>query len=290
MCASCGLSEITLDGVAADWLELIAKAKKLSEFGDDNLTNWSELLVPVLEEFYNLFMGKVDANFWQRICSYEEHGSGPSYFRGWFLVFAPFNMEGKYILRPKKDIMVDNIYAELPDSDIADTQLTVNVKVNDIDVTLFAGVLGTNYDSEQNMLSVTSDYVAIQHKDITFDIFQKVYHTAVYNPFYNSYRYSCYWLGTYDFICKFGYYLAIKSKIPNNLLTRFALDIHQATYMSDNDYTPTSGEIIDKIYAYNTKSYSEFAKYIDLKHNYVLVNNFWEEYNSTQKGYSCTII
>jgi len=117
----CGLSKVTLMGSLDDWANLVQKAKYLYTFNQQNLTAWADLLVPVLEKFVDAYKGNIERDFWQRICTYRSIGSGgDKEFRGWFLVFSPFDESGHYLLRSKEQVNQDHIYADVLDSTIVD--------------------------------------------------------------------------------------------------------------------------------------------------------------------------
>lgn len=264
----CGLSEITLEGTEEDWSNLITKTKQLFTFGDSILTNWSELLIPILEQFHNLYMGKVDEDFWQRICTYKTRGSGgDKYFRGWFLVFGPFNVEGEYILRPREDVMKDNIYAnDVPDDEIADTQVDVDVKIKPIvgdmiNVTLWA-LTATNH--ENNMLTMTSDFVAIQHQHITYDMFKEAYLEILnkYDKNANPEK-----IAKHNSIIDFSYFVAVKCAVPNNLFVKLVNKVYAYAFrISDNIYKGVFDTLSHK--------YGEFSKYIKLDQMEIIVSEY----------------
>lgn len=94
----CGLPRVTLLGTPEDWRRLRAKVDRLPEFDVEagRLTSWHSLLAPVLDEFVRSAEGEAQVSFWDRVCSYEGAGSGPTYLSGWITVFAVFTDKGEW--------------------------------------------------------------------------------------------------------------------------------------------------------------------------------------------------
>jgi len=267
----CGLSEITLEGTESDWLNLITKTQTLFGYGDDVLITWSKLLIPVLEEFHNLYMEKVDEDFWQRICTYKTRGSGDDKkFRGWFLVFGPFDVEGKYILNSKENVMKDNIYAnDIDDSDIADTYIDANVIIkpleqNSIDITLCA-IIATNYNSVDNMLTVSSDFVAIRHQEITYDIFKDTYLNMMNKYVKNMDDEK---IIKYNLIRDFAYFVAVKCNVPNNLFMKLLNTSYQCSSYTSKD------NIYNEVYDVLSHKYGQFDKYIKTTEKEIIIAEY----------------
>lgn len=166
----CGLSKVSLKGTLDDWKLLLEKVNELDKFGVKELSDWCKLLKLVLNQFIDAYQGKVDGEFWQRICTSASLGSGgEKEFRGWFLVFAPFDAKGKYILKSYESIMQDNIYAHVDDISIPECRISVPVKLdnNGMISELFfnAGMPMCYYDSKANTLSPTVNWVLIRKKN-----------------------------------------------------------------------------------------------------------------------------
>jgi len=75
----CGIPSITLEGTKQDWQVLLDKTKYLSKKFD--LDWWANELVPVLQEFVNVFDGNVNQEFWKDFVNVEQSSGGP-YFTG----------------------------------------------------------------------------------------------------------------------------------------------------------------------------------------------------------------
>ena len=85
----CGIPELTLEGNKDDWLQLIEKAKELEKF---DLSWWINSLLPILQEFVNVFDNNIDISFWSAMFKHhssEEYGE-PNIIDGWILKFFPY--------------------------------------------------------------------------------------------------------------------------------------------------------------------------------------------------------
>lgn len=247
----------------------------MAGLNDDILDKWSQLLVPVLENFYQLYKGNVNENFWQRICTHKVRGSGEDkIFSGWFLVFNPFNMKNEYILRDKSDIDVDHIYAKIEDGDITDSYVDVNINIamnfnTNVDITLWGGVIGTQYNVEENILSVKSDFIAIKHPDITSEMFQCKYMKNV--------RANEKQAEVHDLIVKFGYYVITESKVPNNMIMKLSDVLICSVYLGSKNFVPTNDKIFDKIYNGLSNEYNGVSKYIKPDRKAEVISKFLYE-------------
>jgi len=185
MMCCCGFPQITLEGMAEDWNLLIEKAKYLYTFGIDALSKWADLLIPVLTKFEQAYNGQIDEEFWQRACTYRSKGSGGQKdFRGWFLVFSPFDEDGKYLLNPKDEVDSTHLYGEVADDDIMDCMIHAPITIEGhtsecgkyanfagkrYECTLFAGMMMSEYDEQSNTLRPTVDWGVIINPPITYD-------------------------------------------------------------------------------------------------------------------------
>jgi len=170
----CGLSKVTLQGTLEDWQLVRKKAEFLSTLGVPDLTEWARLLIPVLDQFVWAYTGKVDKNFWQRVCTNKTRGSGSQQtFRGWFLVFAPFNSKGKYILNSFDAVASSGVYAIVDDDDITSCVINVPAIVTDTytetnyNITLSGGVYMTTYNPDSVEPSV--GWAMILNKTVTVE-------------------------------------------------------------------------------------------------------------------------
>ena len=91
----CGIPSITLQGTPDDWRQVLDKTRSLEQYG---LKEWTDELIPVLQQFVDAAEGRPDQAFWQnivrRVRADELRGGGcssakPTELDGWFLVFFP---------------------------------------------------------------------------------------------------------------------------------------------------------------------------------------------------------
>jgi hypothetical protein len=165
----CGLSEVIMEGTEEDWSKLIEKIKKLKDFDDENLNEWSDTLVYVLEEFVNFKKGKVNEDFWQRICSYKHGGSDTPSHGGWFTVFNAFDSDGKYLLEPLKTIKENGKFALIKESKFSKCEVLVPIIVvnpdgEEFNVTLFSGIPYSQYDEDNKCIQPVSEFAIIWDK------------------------------------------------------------------------------------------------------------------------------
>jgi hypothetical protein len=103
----CGIPSITLCGTRDDWVQLRAKANQLLSFDlvtstqpKGLMAQWCDLLIPILDQFVNVFDGKIDLNWWQQICDFQG-GSGPPSLSGWITVFCLYNNQKKVTIHER---------------------------------------------------------------------------------------------------------------------------------------------------------------------------------------------
>jgi hypothetical protein len=139
-CLCCGIPNITLDGTVEDWKEIETRVQKLKEY---ELEDWVSMLEPILSQFTQAKSGKVDLEFWNRICSNVGGGSGPRYLSGWITAFCRFDEEGNVI--GKEEV---NIWGEIKTENAPWPYVNTNDIPNgfvEVDVTIDDN--GTEYKS-----------------------------------------------------------------------------------------------------------------------------------------------
>lgn len=127
----CGLPKVTLTGTIEDWKAVQARARRLSEFEDPTLVEWSKVLSYVLEYFVSAFLKPVDRDFWNRVAHYTGGGSGPRYLEGWVLAFVGFDENGKYILNSVPKIKSTHKFGRMDTENVPTATVDVPVKIND---------------------------------------------------------------------------------------------------------------------------------------------------------------
>ena len=97
----CGLPSVTILGEKSDWELILRRLEKIKTFGDDEPTQFYNLLKPIIRHFILSFDTPASdevINFWQRIAHFTTGGSGPSWYSGWISAFCFWDDKGKYLL------------------------------------------------------------------------------------------------------------------------------------------------------------------------------------------------
>lgn len=152
----CGIPRVTLLGTLNDWKLLCSSIDFLKQLDIKELNDWHKILQHVLNKILDSFDGNVDNDFWSRICTAKSFGSGgEKEFRGWFLVFSPFDKNCNYVLHDYEKIMKEHLYGTVADGDIMDSYISVDGKVNLLhekyDITIHSMTM-TLYDENSNDL------------------------------------------------------------------------------------------------------------------------------------------
>jgi hypothetical protein len=83
---ACGIPQIILEGTVDDWRQLRVQTQQLGQF---ELHWWTDILIPLLDEFVAAAEGQVNHHFWR--CIYKlDGGSGGPYTTGWIGAFFPY--------------------------------------------------------------------------------------------------------------------------------------------------------------------------------------------------------
>lgn len=260
----CGLSKVILKGTHDDWKLLLQKVETLYKFNIPDITNWTNLLLHVLKEFAGIYENKVDDKFWQRICTSSVRGSGgQKNFRGWFIVFSPFNSMGKYMLKTFDEIKKDNIYGNVNDSDIVECSINVPVLFDNngkiFQLSLYGGILMVQYDVNKQEICPKADWLLINKKEIILDdMLKKLNHNINIK------------LGTK--LIKYAYYMAKICHFSNDTLLELADScIYYLKYYWKNK---EEDDLYKKYTEYLLNDY-QFGKLMDESK----VNNIIKNYN-----------
>ena len=162
----CGIPSITLKGTPEDWQRVLDKTRGLKQYG---LNQWVESLEPILTEFVHAAEGHPNQGFWQDIVKKKrvdevrgascDGKSKPTEFDGWFLKLFP-DENGKTF---KTATMLTEMPVE---------RVHVDFKYNVVDgagnvlsetpMQLCAGFIGTEVDTEANMLTPKIGWMALK--------------------------------------------------------------------------------------------------------------------------------
>ncbi|KAH7106190.1 hypothetical protein BKA62DRAFT_741274 [Auriculariales sp. MPI-PUGE-AT-0066] len=133
----CGIPRVTLEGTREDWEELVRRADKIAEYGDECVL-WHRMLTPILRRFVATFDDPTFKNpetrqFWENMVQYDSPGSGIPYMSGWVTAFCSFSDEGKWIHRNiSSPPMMDGVsYPRVGTDSIPPGYVTVDIKLDD---------------------------------------------------------------------------------------------------------------------------------------------------------------
>ena len=90
--SGCGIPSITLTGNRHDWVSIQSRLRMLTELG---LDDWRLELEPILDEFINVYDGKVNSEFWKNIYK-NMRDYNAFYISGWILKFFPYIIQEEY--------------------------------------------------------------------------------------------------------------------------------------------------------------------------------------------------
>jgi hypothetical protein len=282
----CGLSKLMLEGTLDDWKQLYENAKKLYDFGIKDLSNWADLLLPVLEQFINAYQRNIDNDFWQRICTYTTRGSGSQQnFRGWFLVFSPFSDKGKYLLRPFDDVKKDNIYGVVADDDIVDcginTSCTIDDHGNTCQIMFYAGLLMTKY--ENCSVAPKSAWIMVVKKNITYkDLLDELEKNFSKNRAKISHERCEY----QKELLKIAYYIAEKSFFPNDTLMDLVEKCEKyECHFRDKEKQPVTNKLVKWLmtkvnfeYESSQPNINKFVTWLAEKEHFGYIPNIFAKY------------
>ena len=160
----CGIPSITLKGTPEDWQRVLDKARGLKQYG---LDKWVESLEPILTEFVRAAKGHPNQGFWQDIVMKKrvDEVRGPSCggnklteFDGWFLKLfpdengKPFKTATMTTDMPSEMVKVDFKYEKVDGAGNA---------LSETPMQLWAGFIGTEVDTEANMLTPKIGWMAV---------------------------------------------------------------------------------------------------------------------------------
>jgi hypothetical protein len=154
----CGIPSITLQGTPDDWRAVFSKTQKLGLYG---LSEWTQSLEPILNEFIKTAEGKPNQRFWQemvkkkrvdefasvRPCSADK----PTELDGWILKFFP--TESGYTLdkvpytksMPAEFVRVEFKYRVIDP--------ITGATMSETPMELMSGFIGAKEDEKNNMLT-----------------------------------------------------------------------------------------------------------------------------------------
>jgi Domain of unknown function (DUF4419) len=93
----CGIPTVTLEGTVGDWEEI---RSRLDGFSDLDLSWWTDVLRPILDQFVSAASGTPDRAFWRSIFKVKGESGGP-YLSGWLLRLFPYLQSMEYEPAPR---------------------------------------------------------------------------------------------------------------------------------------------------------------------------------------------
>ena len=154
----CGIPSVTLQGTPDDWRAVLSKTQKLGQYG---LSEWTQTLEPILNEFIKTAEGKPNQRFWQEMVKkqrVDEFASArpcsadkPTELDGWILKF--FLTEDGYTLdrvpytksMPAEFVRVEFKYRVIDP--------ITGATLSETPMELMSGFVGALDDEKNNMLT-----------------------------------------------------------------------------------------------------------------------------------------
>lgn len=109
MTITCGLPSVTLLGEKADYELILHRLDKMRSYGKEP-TEFADLLTPVLKRFIRSFEDPESeevVDFWNRIFSSWNMGSGSDYYFGWITAFVFWDQDGKALNARRSSAWLD---------------------------------------------------------------------------------------------------------------------------------------------------------------------------------------
>ena len=100
--SKCGIPSVTLRGTFDDFQNIILRVTKFKKLLPD-FNWWFDAIIPHLEKIRDSTNGKVDVNFWSKICD-KVSGSGFKMISGWIADFIPYTYNEQQILTEAQQI------------------------------------------------------------------------------------------------------------------------------------------------------------------------------------------
>ena len=158
---SCGIPKIKVNGTKLDWNLLKDSFNKLASRLD--LEWWSKELNPILDEFINIFDGKINLNHWRKIYKYpetDEYDCGSDMIKGWITKFYPYMGRNSLERRINWDEPIDFYDIPMGLTDVDVTWLHYGKK---IPLKIYTGFVGIQVDTTKSMLKASRGYALMSY-------------------------------------------------------------------------------------------------------------------------------
>lgn len=159
MIAACGIPKIKVNGTKLDWSLLKDSFNKLASRLD--LEWWAKELNPVLDEFINIFDGKINLSHWKNIYKYvESDDCGTDPVNGWITKFYPYI--GRDNLERRTDWNEGVDYYDVP-MGLTDVDVNWIYYGKKIPLKIYTGFVGIQVDTTRNMLKASRGYALMSY-------------------------------------------------------------------------------------------------------------------------------
>ena len=156
---SCGIPKIKVNGTKLDWSLLKDSFNKLASRLD--LEWWAKELNPVLDEFINIFDGKINLSHWKNIYKFvESEDCGTDPVNGWITKFYPYI--GRDNLERRTDWNEGVDYYDVP-MGLTDVDVNWIYYGKKIPLKIYTGFVGIQVDTTRNMLKASRGYALMSY-------------------------------------------------------------------------------------------------------------------------------
>lgn len=170
--SGCGIPNISLSGEKKDWETILHQLDKLSDLG---LSEWGENIKPIIQEFINVYDGKIDKEFWQRIYKTASEYNA-TYISGWIIKFFPYLKSTGELAKTddKKDVSVYKEEIKLNPFWQGEKYLLSNLQTSDFPsgIAKIDIIWNNHFRGQTKIIQAFSGFFAIkQYKDRTLEPF-----------------------------------------------------------------------------------------------------------------------
>lgn len=160
----CGIPKIKVNGTKEDWALLKDSFNRLAL--QLNMKWWADGLNPILDEFINIYDGKINLKHWKNIYKYyEPEGCGAPDFSGWISRFFPYAKDlssdkEKFIKNTNWNKKID--FKQVPRG-ITFIDIRWEYFQEIIPLKLYTGFIGMQVDTTNNMLKASRGYALVSY-------------------------------------------------------------------------------------------------------------------------------
>ncbi len=159
----CGIPKIKINGKKEDWVLLKDSFNRLASRLD--MDWWAVGLNPVLDEFINVFDGKINMDHWRGIYKqYVPEGCGNVTFNGWISRFFPYTGIGESldVYRRHSPDWNEQLDAQNVPRGVTSIRVEWNYLGEVNPLKLYTGFIGIQVDTTTNMLKAARGYALFE--------------------------------------------------------------------------------------------------------------------------------